>query len=156
MNACPPMASAAPHQPPLRISLSQRVPLVKLDTVIAARGENADTIYARVEDGTLRWVFNLASNPGGDIRDLRFWTREVQAFAVADDAARRRLQELNPGEVIQQILGERKNFHSGEVCLLLGIRRPTLMLLRPELKGEGRQFFSRAGIEQFLKRRLQS
>src|ERR1700743_3592173 len=74
---------AAPRQSLLQLPLNQRVPLVKLDTVIAARGENADTIYAHVDNGELHWGFNLASNPGAEIRDLRFWSREVRAFALA-------------------------------------------------------------------------
>lgn len=157
LPSLPPLAPAADPAAPavLRLPLNPRVPLVKLDTVIAARGENPEAIYRYVERGTLRWVWNLASQPGGGIRDLRFWNREVHAFANGDEALHARLRRLPPQAVIEEVLGERQQFHAGEVCLLLGIRRPTLMGVRDQLLTAGQPLYQRRNLEQFLQRRLQ-
>jgi len=146
------LSPAAPPGP-LQLSLSPRISLVKLDTVIAARGEYAQMISAHVDRGTLRWVFNVAANPSG-IRDLRFWTREVAAFASGRLAEHVALRHLPVDAVIDEILGGVQQFHSGDVCLLLGIRRPTLLALRDELLTAGRQYFQRRALAAFLKRRL--
>lgn len=157
LPSLPPLAPAADPAAPavLRLPLNPRVPLVKLDTVIAARGENPEAIYRYVERGTLRWLWNLASQPGGGIRDLRFWNREVHAFANGDEALHARLRRLPPQVVIEEVLGERQQFHAGEVCLLLGIRRPTLMGVRDQLLTAGQPLYQRRNLEQFLQRRLQ-
>lgn len=136
-----------------RLPLSPRVPLVKLDTVIAARGENSQIIERYVDQGRLCWVFNVSVNPKG-IRDLRFWTREVSAFAAAQCDELAAIHAADLRSVLNEILGDRQEFQPGDICLLLGIRRPTLMQLRAELLATGRQSFLRAGLERFLKRRL--
>jgi hypothetical protein len=135
---------------PLRLRLSARVPLLKIDTVVAACGENAEIIKRHVEKGRLRWVFNVAVKPEG-IRDLRFWNREISAFT---DSERNELDELSKAEtdtVIASILGQTEEFQPGEVCLLLGVRRPTLLTLELPRR---RKKFNRQGLEQFLKARL--
>ena len=142
--------------PIVRLPLSPRVPLVKLDTVIAARGEYPYAINAHVESGTLRWVFNLAVKPGGSPRDLRFWGREVSVFAAGQFAEHAALRSAGVDEVIGEILGVREKFRSGEVCLLLGICRPALKPLRKELGRSYGYVFQRDALEQFLKRRLLS
>lgn len=147
----PPAAGALPGS--VRLLLSPRVPLVKMDTVIAACGEIADIIHGHVEKGRLRWVFNVATNPSG-IRDLRFWNREVSAFSSSQRSELAALREATVQSVVDRILGVTPRLTSGQVCLLLGIRRPTLMDLRQELQGDGREFFPRRGLERFLKRRL--
>lgn len=143
-----------PVIPIIRLPLSPRVPLVKLDTVVAARGEYPYTIHAHVEAGTLRWVFNLATRPGSTSRDLRFWSREISAFAAGQFAEHAALRRAGIEEVLDAILGCREEFHTGETCLLLGVRRPTLKLLRKELGRSSGELFRRDVLEQFLKRRL--
>lgn len=136
-----------------RLPLSPRVPLVKIDTVIAARGESADVIRAHIEKGKLRWIFNLAA-PKTAIRDLRFWNREISAFACAERSALDAVATTNNRAVVKEILGESQTFRPGEVCLLLGISRPTLMQLRRELRAGHGDTVSRKALEQFLTRRL--
>jgi hypothetical protein len=136
-----------------RLPLSPRVPLVKLDTVIAARGENAHIIEKYVEQGRLRWVFNVAVKLHG-MRDLRFWNREVSAFAATQRDELAAIHAADLRAVLNEILGDRQEFPPGDICLLLGIRRATLMRLRDELLAPGGHSFPRAGLERFLKRRL--
>jgi hypothetical protein len=153
MNSLP--ASVNPHPGGLQMILHPRVPLVKMDTVIAARGEPANVIHAHWEQGRLRWVFNLAPNPAG-IRDLRFWSREISVFAANARAELTAIRHADPASVVNEILGWNECFRPTDVCLLLGIRRPTLALLRHALQAERTPAISRRGLEQFLKRRLLS
>jgi hypothetical protein len=135
------------------LTLNPRTVLVKVDFVMDVRGVSAETAYAWADGGIgdeqLVFVFNVAADWDGKIRDLRFWAHEV----LTPRAARK--MEIN--EAIEAILGDRKNFHSGEVCHLLRVRRPTLLALRDELDGRlqrvGGVIFPRAGIRDFLKTR---
>jgi hypothetical protein len=137
------------------LPMHPHAPLVALDTVIAARGQDADTITGHADKGVLRWVFNVAVNPGGTVRELRFWTREVALYAARQGDGHEALRSSNAGMVIAEILGDRKHYRPGEVCLLLGIRRPTLLSLRRQLPRCGNYSkFPRATLEKFLKRRL--
>jgi hypothetical protein len=124
-----------------------------LDTVIAARGENSHIIEKYVDRGRLCWVFNVSVKLKG-IRDLRFWTREISAFASAQRDELAAIHAADVRSVLNEILGDRAEFQPGDICLLLGIRRPTLMRLRAELLATRQQCFPRAGLERFLKRRL--
>ncbi len=135
------------------LPLSPRVPLVKLDTVIAARGENSQIIEKHVDRGRLCWVFNVSVKQKG-IRDLRFWTREVSAFAGAQRDELAAIHAADVHSVLNEIMGDRQEFQPGDICLLLGIRRPTLMQLRAELHATRQSRFPRAGLERFLRRRL--
>jgi hypothetical protein len=147
------LTHSAPLPDACRLPLSSRVALVKLDTVIAARGEYDYRILEHVDSGRLRWVFDLATKPGG-MRDLRFWNREVSAFAATEGAELAAVRAADPRSVVNAILGGSQEFQPGEICLLLGISRPTLRQLRGEMTATGRKRFPRAGLEQFLKRRL--
>jgi hypothetical protein len=129
-------------------------PLTKIDGVCLLTRKPVDVIMAMADGGDLmegryQWVWNVASNPAGDIRDLRFWVGEV--------LARQRQRELSLDEVISFILPpQRREFPTGEVCQLLQVRRPTLMELRGELQGElrtGSSFYPRAGLVTFLRNR---
>ena len=143
----------APLLASFHLPLSPRVPLVKLDTVIAARGENGHIIERYVEQGRLRWVFNVAVKLHG-MRDLRFWSREVSAFAASQREELAALHAADVRSVLNEILGDHLEFLPGDICLLLGISRATLMRLRDELHAPGGHSFSRAGLEHFLKQRL--
>ena len=155
-TSSPSSAPNAPFVPIIRLPLSPRVPLVKLDTVIAARGEQPHAIQEHVDKGTLRWVFNLAAKTGGGQRDLRFWNREVSVFAAGQFAEHAALRHAGADEVIREILGQHKEFRSGEICLLLGICRMSLRRLRGELGRASGIRVQRGPLEHFLKRRLVS
>ena len=148
-----PLSAPTPSPVAYSLPLSPRVPLVKLDTVIAARGENSQRIEKYVDQGRLCWVFNVSVKQQG-IRDLRFWIREVAAFAAAQRDELAAIHAADVRSVMHEILGDRQEFQPGDICLLLGIRRPTLMQLRAELHATRQPCFPRAGLEQFLKRRL--
>jgi hypothetical protein len=147
---CPP---AAPPEP-LRLPLSCRVPLVKVDTVVAARGQHAETVIAQANRGVLRWVFDICAISDGAARELRFWNREVSLFAAHRCAEHAALRAAPLPSVLREILGDHEQFRSGEVCLLLGIRRPTLTALRDRCLPVGREIFLRRDLERFLTRRL--
>lgn len=147
------LSDPSPSPVAFRLPLSPLVTLVKLDTVIAARGENSQVIERHVDRGRLCWVFNVSVNPKGN-RDLRFWTREVLAFAAAQRDELAAIHRADVRSVLNEIMGDHREFQPGEICLRLGIRRATLMRLRVELLCTRQQCFSRAGLERFLKRRL--
>lgn len=147
-----PRLPAQPSGDPIHLPLSRRVPLIKMDTVIAARGESADVIHAHVEKGRLHWVFNVAAKPRG-VRDLRFWNREIAVFSDTDRSGLTGLATADVHSVVAEILGTAKAFRPTDACLLLGIRRPTLMALRCELGAADSETISRQALERFLIRR---
>ncbi len=114
-------------------------------------------IYEMADGGDLIhgryiWVWNVATNPQGNIRDLRFWTGEI--FAP------KRQQALALEQVIDFILPrQRREFPAGEVQSLLLIGHNTLLEMRSELNGalrDGRHagnFYPRAGLVKFFQRR---
>lgn len=137
-----------------RVALSHRAVLIKVDSVMDLLGKSADEVYELADGGTLlapglKFVFNLAADPDGDIRDLRFWTREIIAPAsVAKWSVDQALDSILPNA--------RTRFQAGEVTQLLHVRRPTLMRLREELQGKlaaNSSFFERTALVSFLKRR---
>jgi hypothetical protein len=140
-------------QRPLNLTLNQRTVLVRVDTVMAVLGVDADTVYARTDGGRdddqLVYVWNVAVNPAGEKRELVFWAQEVEARKN-----KRPLPVDDIDDVATFILGDRKHFPSGEVRQLLGgIRRPTLMALRRELCGKlgsATTFFPRQALKNFL------
>lgn len=131
-----------------------RTPLAKVDTVSLFTGQPVETIYARADGGSapgdaLQWVFNVAVNPRGEIRDLRFWVGE---FA---QSPKPKVKSLDEG--INLILPvSRCEFPAGEVCRVLQVRPITLSKLRRELNGAvrgGGGFYPRAGLVNFLRTR---
>ena len=146
----------------LRFSVSQRTVLVDVNGVRAARGVDADTVFASVEDALrddhLRFVFDVATNselrtPNSElrtpVRELRFWAREVIApEAVAGLALDEALLFIVPAGRVW--------FQSGELCQLLLVSRATLKCLGAELRGEivdGSLRVRRADLLKFLQRR---
>lgn len=127
---------------------SGREPLVKLSFVCVVRGVSREEVNHLVWEGKLRWVFNVAVNQGGPFPDYRFWVREIQGD---------RVKRLTVEEVVAEILGGSRRFHSGPLCQLLSISRTSLKRLRGQLGGEllrNRAEFERVAVEQFLKGRL--
>jgi hypothetical protein len=126
-----------PRQRALPFSVSQRTVLVDVNGVRAARGVDADTVFASVEDALrddhLRFVFDVATGaPISDparIRELRFWAREI----IAPETCR----GIGLEEALLFIVpAGRVWFQSGELCQLLLISRATLKCLGAELRGE--------------------
>ncbi|MEI8289827.1 MAG: hypothetical protein WCH99_10165 [Verrucomicrobiota bacterium] len=135
--------------------------LVKIDVAAAQLGWSAAKLFDLVEGGTLleagfEWVFNLANDPKGERRDLRFWMYEVAHRADPGS----KLQAPSSYElsgVINTILPPaRRYFHAGEVDQLFQIRPRTRIDLHDELAGSlnsGRNQYARADLAAFLKRR---
>lgn len=105
----------------------------------------------------MAWPTVTASSGSGMWRQTR-----QGGCAICDSGAREvtspeTTRSLDIDQVIALILGDRKNFHAGEVCHLLRVRRPTLLDLRQQLRGELKSFggtvFPIAGLRSFLKAR---
>lgn len=139
---------------PLPLPLHPHVPLIKVDTVVAARGQHVEAVASQVERGVLRWVFNVCANPDGPIRELRFWTREICLFAARRHAEHATLRAAGVQSVLNEILGDRQQFRFSDICLLLSVRRSTLSLMRRELHPAGRGAYLRKDLKRFLTRRL--
>jgi hypothetical protein len=132
-------------------------PRTILATVGAAQfcsGLHRDVLNGVVDGPALfdnyKWVWNVAADPEGEIKCLRFWSRELIAPQT--------VKGWNLDRVIKSILPPgRKQYHSGYVeTTLLSISGPLLMDLRPQLNGQlaaNSSFFTRQGLEKFLRAR---
>jgi len=135
----------------LNLSISNRTVLVTGDMVRAALGVDADTVTAKVDAGELRWVWNV-SNGKGDVREFRFWAREITEGEA--------VQKLNVDEVISAIVPVRKDRWRGvEIAQLLLVSRPQIMRLHDaeELRGNivgNTLYVERLALQTFLRRRL--
>ncbi len=134
-------------------------PLADIKGVRLLTRKSADAIYAMADggdlvEGTYQWVWNVATNAQGEIRDLRWWIGEVLADG---HHLGKRQAALSLDEVLGFILPtKRREFASGEVQALLLVSRPTLMELRAELLGDlrnGGSFYPRAGLVRFFQQR---
>jgi hypothetical protein len=94
----------------LQLQLNQRTALVTVDTARAVLGVDAETIAARIDEGQIRWVFDIAL-PGAERRELRLWASSLVAPEIVHrDSAR----------VIAAIIGhQRATLRGGEVEQLL-------------------------------------
>jgi hypothetical protein len=126
-------------------------PLADIKGVRLLTRKSADAIYAMSDGGDLvegsyQWVWNVATDPAGIIRDLRWW--------IGEALAPKRQADLTLPQVINFILpANRREFPSGEVQALLLVSRPTLMELRAELLGDlraGGSFYPRPGLVKFF------
>jgi hypothetical protein len=153
--------SAAEHsihaQRSLPLEVSARCTLVTLEFVRNLRGCDAESVRNCVGDAThpnfLRWVFNLAVKPAGEIRELRFWKSEI--LGPTDKWAQ-------PAAAIAQILGARETFPRGEIEVAWTINATTISRLvrtgeieeSPCRTGHHRRL-TRRSLAAFLARRLQ-
>jgi hypothetical protein len=106
-------------------------------------------VAEKVELGELQWVFNVSVGKS-NIRELRFWARELQSPECGRMAS---------GQALQHILGEREEWCGSQIQQLLMISRPSVTRWQRsgDLPGRkvGRTFWTtRAALEQFLKERL--
>ena len=135
----------------LNLSINQRTVLVTVDMVRAALGVDADSVQARVEAGEFRWVWNVSAGQG-DVRELRFWAREI----IAPETTK----HLTVAMALNLILGlERLHWRGTEIAHLLLVSRPQIFRLHEsgELPGEivGRTLrVTRAAVVHFLTQRL--
>lgn len=130
-------------------------PLTDADGVALFTRKSIPEIYAMADGGDLLggrylWVWNVATDPRGDIRALRFWLGEV--------IAPKRQSVLSLDQVLNCILPpKRREYPPGAVRQLLQIRHNTLMGLQAELQGVSRggagYFYPRTGLEEFFQRR---
>ena len=136
--------------------------LVKIDVAAADLGKSVAMIFDLVEGSYLLepglvWVFNLANNAAGARRDLRFWRPELTARAQGAGQSPTAYGRYEIDWVIARILPEKRSqFHAGEVDQLFQIRPRTRIDFGAELNGElkeGRNFYARPVLAQFLKRR---
>jgi hypothetical protein len=141
----------------MNLDAANMSPLAKADGVALLTRKPIRAIYAMADggdlvDGKLMWVWNVATNPAGDKRDLR--------FLIAESIAPARMQKLTLDQVINLIVSpKRREFPAGEVCALLQVRDITLRDLRAELAGSLRDghgitnFYPRAGLVKFFQTR---
>lgn len=142
--------------------------LVKIDVAAHITRKPVRVLFemadgASLLDTALIWVFDLSndlesqnSRGGAHRRELRFWEPELQARASADVSKHRKYCGWELDWVIAKILPEKRmTFHAGEVDQLFQIR-PRTRIDFAELNGDmkaGRNFYPRADLAEFLKRR---
>lgn len=108
-------------QLPLAITLSQRTVLVTADTARAALGVDADTIAAMIDDGRIRWAWDISAGQG-EVRAIRIWARDL----IHHDACLR----MYPADAIDHIIATtRDRMRAVEVCQLLLCSRPHIHAL---------------------------
>jgi hypothetical protein len=133
---------------PFRIH--QRTVLVTVETAKAALGLDAESIWAMIDCGEIRWAWNIATRVNG-LREIRIWARELMQPGL----------ELPASEVIDMLIGtSRPRLTSVEIARhVLCCSRPHMLdLLRSgELAGDmvgHHQFVHRASLAEFLTRRM--
>ena len=101
------------------LPVSNRSALVDTSFVRLVRGCDADRVSAMVDDGTLRWVWNISPQPQAQgIRELRFWVNEILAPQMT--------ARLELNETLNQILPPtRRFFRATELAQLLLVCRGT-------------------------------
>jgi hypothetical protein len=135
----------------LNLSISQRTVLVNTEALRAALGVDAETIYAKVDSGEFRWVWDVSTG-GGEVRELRFWVREI--------TAPQSVVGLDLAAVLAAVLGsERQRWQGVELAQMLLISRPQVKRLSDagELAGDivsGKLWVRRSVVEKFLNARL--
>ncbi len=136
---------------PTAIRRPYRAALVDVSIAMFQLGCDLPTLY-EMADGDLRWVWNVATNAQGTMRELRFWIGELKDRSV---------RNLDAGQVIASIVG-----HPHEVNLS---RRTVGQMLRlsPQgvlnlvrggqltpAPGGNRSLVTRASVVEFLRLRL--
>jgi hypothetical protein len=135
------------------------IALVKIDVAAVDLGKSVRQIEQLVVGGAvhekgLLWIFNLANNPSGRLRSLRFWRPELLARSRGDPE---KYHRCKIDDIIAIILpGRRTDFHAGEVDQLFQIRCNTRIDYGAELAGKlrgRRHVYSREKLAAFLQRR---
>lgn len=131
-------------------------PLVKIDVAAHVLNRSVRQIFDLVDGGThvevgLMWVFNLAVNPAGYRRELRFWCPEIEARRAGQPA---KYHNRDVAWVISQILpGNRQSFQPGQINDLLQVRHNTRLEYGTQLPGIRHSCgntYQRPALERFL------
>ena len=94
--------------------------LVDIQFLRASRCVETERILYLVDNGDLLWVFDVSS--GNVNRDLRFWSREA--------TAKEKCPRFSLQQVVDLILGQKKNFRSTEIERQWILSAQTMMRLR--------------------------
>lgn len=135
----------------LKLEIHERSVLVAMATVLDCFEVDSETISARVDGGELRWVWDVSAG-NGEIRELRFWKKELIAPEFC--------AQMSVTEVIKNVIGsEKPRWRGSELRKLLAASRPLISRLNKsgELKGDivnGTLYVNRAVLEKFLTKRL--
>jgi hypothetical protein len=135
----------------LNLAVHQRTVLVTQETVRASLGIDADSVAAKVDCGELRWVWDISAG-GGEIRELRFWARELIAPSLC--------VALQLDAVIDSMIGTtRAHLRAVEVGQLLLCSRPHILahVREGDLSGPlvgHTQSISRASLVAYFRGRL--
>jgi len=147
--------------------------LVKIDVVSALLGLPVKKVHVLVDESYFgnrgfAWVFNLALDPQGERKDLRWWWPEIQARMNPDAKENRRYAFYQLEWVINRIVpGNRPHYPSGEVDRLFQISPQTRIRLHAEFFGpvetahcdvpgnlpQGGSLYPRTALVEFLERR---
>jgi hypothetical protein len=140
------------HCSDLLLAISPKTVLVDLSTVRAAWGLDADTVRQRVEDGHLRWVFDVGPKPSdGDgvpgKRELRFWIREL--------VSPRDCESLNLEQALLRILGASPAIRRGELERQWVVSHVTVhrWIRQREIYTYGTGLIARDSLADFLRSR---
>ena len=131
-------------------AFSDRTALVSTEVVRAVLGVDAATVAGMVESGQLAWVFDVSASKG-NLRELRYWTRELFEPGLC---------QMSPARALQLILGKRRQrWRGAEIEQLLLASRPTILrwYRSGDLPGElvGHTFWTtRESLSAFLTSRL--
>jgi hypothetical protein len=115
--------------------------LIKVDVVSVLLGWPTKKLYSLVDESAVRergfaWVFNLARDPQGGRKDLRWWWPEIQARLSPDSKENKRYSFYQLPWVINRIVPDaRLQYTAGEVDRLLQIRPHSRLNLHAELLG---------------------
>ena len=136
----------------LNLPLNQRTVLVPTEIVRGVLGLDAESVWAKVDTGELRWVWDIRKGDAAQIRELRFWAREL----IQPDAHR----GLSADAVIDSVIGTaRERLRAREVGQLLLCSDSLICrlvqcgLLRGPKVGHT-QWIERASLAEFLRSRL--
>lgn len=126
--------------------LAPRTVLVTVDVLRAKFGCDAQRVFELVEDGRLRWVFNVGIKRR--VRELRFWLGEI----IAPQHAPRKTAD----EVISAILGSAPAFRRGEFerAWVLSAQHVMRLVDAGELRLTRSGKVTRISAKKFLERRL--
>lgn len=144
----------------LQMPVSARTVLVTVETVRAALGVDTETVWSWIDDGTIRWAWDISATPSGDQanRELRIWLRDVLRLA---DSPATGLHDQDLPQAIRAIIGhDRERVSAHELTRTLCCSRMHVHrlvdagLLDGPMVGRV-QFVTRPSLVRFLTNRHQ-
>jgi len=113
MNDTCSVSSSVPRQARLPLHVEVRTVMVDIGAWRQALQCDAESVLARVDNGQIRWAFNIAVNLDSR-RDLRFYATELIAPEIA--------AKLTLDQVIMGIIGQGEAVRTGRMGLLASNR----------------------------------